>query len=210
MLDGDTRQLLRSGGVVPLGPKAFDLLELLLRERPRAVSLTRLRAALWPRTYVGATSIHNLVSQLRSALADTPAEARWIRTVARFGYAFCGAASVADAPVTADAAAASGWRHWLSTAAAAIQLFEGDNVLGREAGLTARFNRPGVSRRHACIRIEGGRATLSDLGSKNGTFVAGRVVSQPTTLEDGDELRLGRGASAVFRQTPGEDTETEG
>jgi DNA-binding winged helix-turn-helix (wHTH) protein len=93
VLDGDTRQLLRAGNVVPLAPKAFDFLDLLLRERPRAVSVTRLRAALWPSTHVGATSLHVLVSQVRAALDDQAQEPRWIRTVPRFGYAFCGRAT---------------------------------------------------------------------------------------------------------------------
>jgi DNA-binding winged helix-turn-helix (wHTH) protein len=205
VLDVDTRQLLRAGHVVPLSPKAFDLLELLLRERPRAVSRTRLRAALWPDTHVGATSLHVLVSQARAVLDDEAEEPRWIRTVQRFGYAFCGSATGEGE----RAGAAEGGAYWLSSEEGEFRLREGDNVLGREAGLAVRIDRPGVSRRHACIRVEGGRATLTDLDSKNGTFVGDERVSSPRALHDGDEVRLGLRACVVLQRSEGEETETE-
>jgi len=209
VLDADTRQLLRAERVVPLGPKALDLLELLLRERPRALSITRLRAALWPRTHVGATSLHVLVSQLRKALDDESKEPRLIRTVQRFGYAFCGEAKTPGASAPAASEPAWGGGFCLSTTDGVVRLREGDNILGREAGLAVRVDRPGVSRRHACIRVEGGEATLSDLASKNGTFLGERRVSGPTPLRHGDELRLGLRASLVFQRADAEQTETE-
>jgi DNA-binding winged helix-turn-helix (wHTH) protein len=206
VLDTDTRQLVRAGEVLPLSPKAFDFLELLLRERPRAVSVTRLRSVLWPSTHVGATSLHAPASQVRSALADEPRESQWLRTVPRFGYAFCGTATSLDR-ATPDPADGEAFR--VSTADGEFRLRVGDNVLGREAGLAVRIDQPGVSRRHACIRVEGGRGVLTDLGSKNGTFVQGRRVTAPIRLEDGDEVRLGLRASVVFRRSEGEETETE-
>jgi len=206
VLDGDTRELLRGGRVVPLSPKGLDFLELLLRERPRAVSVTRLRAALWPHTHVGATSVHVLVSQVRAALDDVSKPPRFVRTVQRFGYAFCGAASGA---VARDEPSAAGGVFSISTGDGDFRLRQGDNVLGREAGLAVRIDRPGVSRRHALIRVEADQATLSDLESKNGTFVGERRVSAPTLLRDGDELRLGLKVTVVFRRSEGEETETE-
>ncbi len=214
VLDLDTRQLLRAGRAVPLSPKGLDLLELLLRERPRAVSRTRLRALLWPRTHVGATSLHTLVSQVRAAIDDESQEPRWIRTVQRFGYAFCGAATGGDVgpapdPAVVNRGDTAGDACWLSTTEGEFRLQDGDNLLGRDAGLALRFDRPGVSRRHANIRIELGRAVLTDLGSKNGTFVGETRVAGPTLLQDGDELRLGLRVTAVFRRAEGEETETE-
>ena len=69
-LDSGTRQLLKGGQEIHASPKELALLELLLRARPRAVSRTRLRAALWPDAHVGETSLHVLVSQLRATLGD--------------------------------------------------------------------------------------------------------------------------------------------
>jgi pSer/pThr/pTyr-binding forkhead associated (FHA) protein len=48
-----------------------------------------------------------------------------------------------------------------------------------------------VSRRHARIVIDGDRATLEDLGSKNGTEARGMKVSGVVDLADGDEIRVG-------------------
>jgi pSer/pThr/pTyr-binding forkhead associated (FHA) protein len=48
-----------------------------------------------------------------------------------------------------------------------------------------------VSRRHALIRIAGDEATVEDLGSKNGTFVADRRLDAPTRLVDGDRIGVG-------------------
>ncbi len=49
-----------------------------------------------------------------------------------------------------------------------------------------------MSRRHARILVEHDRATIEDLGSKNGTFVRGQRISAPTPLAAGDVIRLGR------------------
>jgi phosphoserine phosphatase RsbU/P len=50
---------------------------------------------------------------------------------------------------------------------------------------------PTVSRHHARIHVSGQTATIEDLGSKNGTFLRGERLAAPSTLVDGDELRLG-------------------
>ena len=84
-----------------------------------------------------------------------------------------------------------------------IPLVEGDNVLGRDEDVTVRVDAPGVSRRHARIRVEGERATIEDLGSKNGTYVgeATTPINGPTALPDGTRFSLGR-VLLVFRVTP--------
>ncbi|MFN7974501.1 MAG: FHA domain-containing protein [Acidobacteriota bacterium] len=52
-----------------------------------------------------------------------------------------------------------------------------------------------LSRRHAKIVLEGGRAILYDLGSTNGTAVNGRAV-EVSPLEDNDEIAMG---SSIYR-----------
>jgi len=47
-----------------------------------------------------------------------------------------------------------------------------------------------VSRYHARIRREDDHYVIEDLGSKNGTFVNGRRISEPTALADGDEVQV--------------------
>lgn len=49
-----------------------------------------------------------------------------------------------------------------------------------------------VSRRHATIHVQGEREFwLVDLGSRNGTYLNGRRVSQPTRLREGDLVQIG-------------------
>jgi pSer/pThr/pTyr-binding forkhead associated (FHA) protein len=57
-------------------------------------------------------------------------------------------------------------------------------VIGRDPECQIRLNNPQVSRRHARLLIEGERVMVSDLGSRNGTFVAGRRIESPTPLHD--------------------------
>ena len=203
-LDCGTRQLLRSGSELHASPKELALLEELLRARPRAVSRTRLRAAIWPNAHVGETSLHVLVSQLRATLGDDSQQPRFVRTVAGFGYAFAGSATD-----DGRGGVAARRRLWLEGEAGPIVLAEGEWVLGRDEALAARVDGQGVSRRHARVRVQAGRATLEDLDSKNGTFVDGERVTSPTVLRDGALIRLGRSASLVFRDDAADPTETE-
>jgi len=208
VLDGDTRLLLQAGREVPLGPKAFELLELLIRSRPRALSRTRLKAALWPATHVGPTSLHVLVSQLRAALGDDAQEPRWVRTVHGFGYAFREEAS--EQGSGEDRPSPSRRRLRLSLDDREWTLQEGENIVGREPGVAIRIESGGVSRHHARIAVSGGRATVEDLGSKNGTWLAEERLSAPRALRDGDVIRLGRRTKLVFRQDDEDATESEG
>ena len=66
-------------------------------------------------------------------------------------------------------------------------------VIGREEG-AADFvlNDPEVSREHASLKeLPGGKAEIRDLGSRNGTLVNGKRISQPTVLEGGEQIKLG-------------------
>ncbi len=71
-------------------------------------------------------------------------------------------------------------------------------VIGRGQFSEVRLNDPTVSRRHALIRREGNAYELRDQESANGTFYRGEKMSQPTPIEDGDELQFGE-IKAVFR-----------
>jgi len=50
---------------------------------------------------------------------------------------------------------------------------------------------PQVSRRHARIESSGDRAEVTDLGSRNGTFVNDERIAEARRLEPGDSLRIG-------------------
>jgi FHA domain len=72
-----------------------------------------------------------------------------------------------------------------------IDLPQGDTVIGRSATCQVTIEDPLVSREHARIRIVGERATIEDLGSRNGVLVAGSALKGVQALQDGDRVRIG-------------------
>lgn len=88
VLDLDSRELRRGVEPVRLSPKAFQLLEILVINRPKALSKADLQDKLWPDTFVVEKNLANLVSETRQALGDSPSAPGFIRTVPRYGYAF--------------------------------------------------------------------------------------------------------------------------
>jgi DNA-binding winged helix-turn-helix (wHTH) protein len=189
VLDRGTRLLLRDGQPRRLGPKALELLELLLRQRPNVVARERIRDQLWPGTHVTDSTLATVVNEVRSALDEDPKQSRFVRTAHGVGYAFCGEATESGPPLPARGRAMA-FRLLLEDREVALRL--GENLLGRVEDGVAWIEAPTVSRRHARILVEQDRAIIEDLGSKNGTFVRGVRISEPTLLAAGDVIRLGR------------------
>lgn len=63
-------------------------------------------------------------------------------------------------------------------------------VIGRDERCDVVIPDRQVSRQHASISLRGDGYILKDLGSKNGTFVNGRELNGPHTLQDGDEIQI--------------------
>jgi DNA-binding winged helix-turn-helix (wHTH) protein len=194
--DSDTRELLQAGQRLHLSPKAFDLLHVLLEHRPKVVSKVELHERVWAGAFVGDATLSVAVAELRQVLGDDSREGRLVRTVHRVGYAFSG-----EAIDLAPSAAAERRRYsgaWLSWQSRPLRLVEGENVVGRDPRCDVWVDASGVSRRHARIVLADGRATVEDLGSRNGTFLRGERITAARTLTDGDELELGS-ATVTFR-----------
>jgi DNA-binding winged helix-turn-helix (wHTH) protein len=185
-LDLGTRQLLDDKSEVRLSPKAFDLLQVLIDNRTRALSKAELHDRLWPDTYVTDANLAVLVAELRSALRDSPGAPRFVRTVRGFGYAFCGQISGA-----VDESAAPRRSCWIVWNGREVALRDGDNIIGRDPAATVRLDFPSVSRHHARIVVSSNDASVEDLGSKNGTFLRQDRVASAVRLADLDELQVG-------------------
>jgi DNA-binding winged helix-turn-helix (wHTH) protein len=206
VFDPDTRELLRGDAPVPLSPKAFDLLTILVAERPKALSKSDLQERLWPATFVVEKNLTNLVSEIRDAIGDDPSNPRFIRTIHRFGYAFRERAQPADSGRPVGGGRVSFRITWVN---GGVTLDAGEHVLGRDPDVEVYLDSAGVSRRHALITIAADRATIADLGSKNGTFVAGERVEGSRLLGDGDVITVGSVKLTLkVRRTPGS-TQTE-
>ena len=190
MFDPATRELLRGGQATHLSPKAFEFLGLLLAQRPRAVAKTEILERLWPDTFVADASLASLAKEVRRALGDDSRAPRFVRTVFGFGYAFSGVTF--EAPTAAGRTPVRAESHCrLRWGKREIPLSEGENVLGRTEDAVVWIESSSVSRRHARVVVSEGRATVEDLGSKNGTFVGAVRVADATPLVDGDTIRLG-------------------
>ncbi len=64
-------------------------------------------------------------------------------------------------------------------------------VIGRSGDCHLRPKSDAISRRHCVIRVEDGTVTLTDFGSKNGTYVNERRVEGHMVIKSGDKLRIG-------------------
>jgi DNA-binding winged helix-turn-helix (wHTH) protein len=87
-LDPAERKLFRGSEIVPLPPKAFDTLVLMVRNSGHLMEKDDLIRMLWPDSFVEEGSLSNNIFLLRKALGDDPA---FIETVPRRGYRFVGA-----------------------------------------------------------------------------------------------------------------------
>lgn len=197
VLDTLTHELRRAGVVQHLSLKAFSFLEFLLERRPSVVSKVEIHDRLWPKTFVSDSSLTRLVSEIRSALGK---EADLLRTVHGLGYAFSG-----DAQEEARLAPS---RFYALLGDREIPLVEGDNVLGRDGDSAVVVKSARASRRHARIAVAGVRATIEDLGSKNGTYLRGQRLTESMPLVDGDEIAIGP-VLIIFRAGSTASTETD-
>lgn len=185
--DSDTRQLWTGKAEVRLSPKAFDLLALLIANRPRAVAKAEIRDHLWPGTYVSESSLPSLVSEIRDVIADHRRKPGLIRTVHGFGYAFQSEREPAPQRVIQE----DSRQGWLIGSAAEVALLPGENIIGREGEGAILVKSSTVSRRHARITIDAAGAVVEDLGSKNGTYVNDERIETKTAIADGDQIRIG-------------------
>ena len=200
--DAAARDLRRGTTPVRLSPKAFTILRVLIERRPEAVSKDDLLAAAWPDAEdVVEQSLTNAIGEIRRKLGDDPKDAAYVRTVQGYGYAF--RADPADGRVEPGSEPAA-WLHWGDRP---LPLRFGDNLVGRETICHVRLDVPGVSRRHAVVRLTPTGASVEDLGSTNGTFVQGKPVKGELRLEDGDAVRLGP-ITVTFRWAPPSRAET--
>jgi DNA-binding winged helix-turn-helix (wHTH) protein len=190
VFDSDTREVVRAGEPLAISPKAFALLELLIESRPKAVSKADIHSRLWPEIHVSEANLANLVVELRSALGDDARKPRIIRTLARFGYAFIAKASV-EREGAARERVPAGQVYRLVWGRREISLDPGDNLIGRDRDAVVWIDDESVSRRHARISIGNEGASIEDLGSKNGTYLAGKKIRAPTRLTNRDVVKVG-------------------
>jgi pSer/pThr/pTyr-binding forkhead associated (FHA) protein len=73
-----------------------------------------------------------------------------------------------------------------------VSLDEAPLLIGRGNDAAIRLDDDYVSTRHARIASSGDQWFVEDLGSTNGTYVGTSRISQPTTIQLGTQVRIGK------------------
>jgi DNA-binding winged helix-turn-helix (wHTH) protein len=170
------RQLLRTDSAVPLIPRYFDLLLLLVERRDEAVDRRDIFDRVWSDVVVSDGALTQAIRTLRRALGDDPRDPRYIRTVSRHGYRFVFDGVAVEPDVTADARvppeASASERHEASASSNAADDFGRELLVERLAGNSTDEERRDVAEQ---LHALGTADALRRLGDRPGHTV-GRAV----------------------------------
>lgn len=87
-LDPLKRRLLRGGESIPLTPKAFDTLLVLVEQSGRTIEKDELMKKVWPDAIVEENNLTQNITALRKSLGDSRHESHYIATIPGLGYRF--------------------------------------------------------------------------------------------------------------------------
>jgi eukaryotic-like serine/threonine-protein kinase len=87
-VDPEKETVVRAGKPVPLTPKTFQILLVLIRSSQEVVTKDELMKAVWPDTFVEEANLSRNIFMLRKALGETAQDHRYIVTVPGRGYRF--------------------------------------------------------------------------------------------------------------------------
>jgi DNA-binding winged helix-turn-helix (wHTH) protein len=194
-LDLAAYTLRRAGERIKVERIPMEVLALLVQSPGTLVERAAIQNALWgPDVFVECDpAINTAVRKIRQALDDDADEPRFVETIVGKGYRFVAPVARDDASETP--ASERTRRPFpscrLSRGRQEFALEPGDNLLGRDPAARVYVNHASVSRRHANISVGSDGATIEDLRSRNGTFLNGKSVLEPTEITDGSIIGLG-------------------
>jgi DNA-binding winged helix-turn-helix (wHTH) protein len=199
-LDPQERMLLRDGKHVPLTPKAYETLEVLVQNSGRLVEKEELIRTIWPDSFVEEGGLTRNISVLRKALSNGTGEPS-IQTIARRGYRLV--AKVRKRIETVPTL------RWIDAGGLeqTFSLREEEITIGRKSDTDLVLLNPYVSRHHAKLKRNAEGHTLVDLNSSHGTFVNGQRITSHQ-LKPGDRIALGKDRVELVYFT--DDGETSG
>src|SRR5579863_7081513 len=85
-IDPEQRLLISGDSPIPLAPKVFDTLLVLVESGGCIVEKGELLKRVWPDTFVEEGSVARNISILRKALGENPDDQRYIQTIPKRGY----------------------------------------------------------------------------------------------------------------------------
>lgn len=209
----ELNELRRGDEQVRLEPRAMNLLVHLASREGRVTSKEEILDTVWRGVFVSDSALTRTIADLRKALGDDAKSPRYIETISKRGYRLV-------APVSGQAAAGlvpeaiaggrrDGPRVYLCRGTENHPLVQGEYLIGRDPECFVSIPSTKVSRRHARLIVAASRASIDDLGSRNGTFVNGQRVKSERRLRNGDAIAVGP-ETLVYREfDPSELTESD-
>jgi len=190
-LEPSERQLRRDGRVVPLTPKAFDTLRLLVERAGRAIAKDELMAAVWPGTHVSDATLAQNVFSIRRALGDAGA----IETVPKFGYRLATPVAMLEVPRRLVLAVLP----FENLSGDPEQEYFSDGLTDEMITQLSRLNaeRLGVIARTSSMRYKSAKKTIAELGRELGVS----HVLEGSVRRAGDRVRVTAQLIQVADQT---------
>lgn len=209
----DLNELRRHDRQVRLEPRAMNLLVYLAGRAGRVTSKQEILEAVWKGVFVSDSALTRTIADLRRSLGDDAKDPRYLETISKRGYRLLapvsGRGAAGPVPEAASREAPDpGPRVYLCRGTENHPLGRGEYLIGRDPECFVSIPSTTVSRRHARLSIGASRASIDDLGSRNGTFVNGQRVTSERRLRNGDVIAVGP-ETLVYRVfDPSESTES--
>ncbi|HKQ53251.1 MAG TPA: winged helix-turn-helix domain-containing protein [Pyrinomonadaceae bacterium] len=198
-VDAQRHILLREGSAIPLAPKVFETLLVLVRSGGRVLKKNELMEAIWPDTFVEESNLAQHIFLLRKVLGEEKGEHRYIVTVPGVGYRFVAQVRVseeplADAPLAERPGAMADIRPPASLAVLpfkTIPVTEGDEVLGLGMADALIMKLSGLR----LVKVRPTTAVLRYVGPGHDPLAAGRELGVEALLDGyyqrhGDQMRV--------------------
>ena len=97
-LNPSEQLLQRDGRAIPLTPKVFAILQILVENAGHLVARDELIRSVWPGTFVEEANLSRGISVLRKTLGEGAGDSRYIETVPKAGYRFVAEVSACFVP----------------------------------------------------------------------------------------------------------------
>ena len=189
-VDARERRLLRNGEVVPLRPKVFDVLLVLVQNSGHILSKDEVMKLVWPNTAVEEGNIARNISTLRNALDERPRESQYIETVPWRGYRFVARVKELPAESARPAISSIGVLPFVNVASDPSLDYLADGIAETLINNLSQLAQLKVMSRNSTFRYKGREAEVSIIARelKVESVLMGRVAERDDLLSVSVEL----------------------
>ena len=199
-VDARERRLLRNGAVVPLTPKVFDILLVLVQNSGHILSKDEVMKLVWPHTAVEEGNIARNISTLRNALGESPREHQYIETVPWRGYRFVASVKEVRAESVKPAISSIAVLPFVNVANDPNLEYLADGITETLINNLSQLTQLKVMSRNSTFRYKGREADASAVGHalKVEALLIGRVAAHDDLLSISVELVNARDDSHIW------------